>query len=697
MRCTNMLRNTLPSRCAAILGLLGAQLLAVQGRAQERLDEIPGYDRYLAVQEAVRKASDLPAVRDLAWSDEGQQLSFRRGDASLVCDLATGRITAAATALESAEKPYPVRRRAARGRQVDEESSPDGLWTAVCRANNVVLVDSKTGEEHQVTTDGTRSHRYGTASWVYGEELDQTSAMWWSPDSKRLAFYEFDESNVMDMPLPVSWSSLRPSITYEAYPKPGEPNPIARILIREIPTGEITRVDTGIDTDAYVYNVRFSPDGRWLLFNRTNRRQDHLELLAADPATGTTRVVLEESQPTWQDNNPTIQFLNDHNRFIWQTERNGFINYDLCSLDQGRMHALTSNTFPGAGIVKVDEAQGLLWYAAFSDSNPLSQQLHVVKLDGSSNRRVTMGSEHHSQFTISPDGCTAVCRIEALATPPRTVAIETRSGREIATLSQADAAPIQALHVPEPELFHFTTDDGLVTLYGTLHRPSSFDRKRKYPLLVEVYGGPLSQSVHNIYAPARPSCEFGFLVAEIDNRGTKGRGKRFEDATYLKLGQVDLDDQVAAIRYLSKRPEVDGSRVGIAGHSYGGYMSALAILKYPEVFRAAVAGAPVTDWRQYDTIYTERFMRTPTENSGGYDAASCLTYLDRYRGGLLILHGLVDDNVHPTNTFSLIEPLQKADKPFDLMVFPAFDHGIGSPMYRSKRMTFLYRKLVKGE
>jgi dipeptidyl-peptidase-4 len=243
------------------------------------------------------------------------------------------------------------------------------------------------------------------------------------------------------------------------------------------------------------------------------------------------------------------------------------------------------------------------------------------------------------------------------------------------------------------ELFSFRADDGETDVYGVLYTPAHFDPQKKYPLIVSVYGGPASRGLRNTFRLADPYCEFGFLIARIANRGTTARGKAFESATYLRLGEVDIQDQADGVRTLCERPYVDASRVGIYGHSYGGYMSALALLKYPDVFHVGVAGAPVTDWKNYDTIYTERYMRTPQENPDGYQAGSCLTHAKKLKGKLLLLHGLVDDNVHPANTWQLADALQRENRLFDMMIYPTSKHGLGRGS-STRRWRYLHRHLA---
>jgi dipeptidyl-peptidase 4 len=227
-----------------------------------------------------------------------------------------------------------------------------------------------------------------------------------------------------------------------------------------------------------------------------------------------------------------------------------------------------------------------------------------------------------------------------------------------------------------------------------LFRPSNFKKSKEYPLVIDVYGGPLSQSVRNRFVPAMPACEYGFMIAEMDNRGTTNRGKAFESAAYLKRGDIDLKDQADGARILGQRSYIDENRVGIYGHSYGGYMAALALLKYPDVFHVAVAGGTVTDWRNYDSIYTERFMRTPAENEEGYDAGSCLKHANRLKGKLLLLHGMVDDNVHPSNAWQLVDELHKLKKPFEMMFYPNAGHGIGGNA-ADVRWDFLRKHLLQ--
>ncbi|MEQ1827882.1 MAG: prolyl oligopeptidase family serine peptidase, partial [Pirellula sp.] len=370
----------------------------------------------------------------------------------------------------------------------------------------------------------------------------------------------------------------------------------------------------------------------------------------------------------------------------------GWKHFQLRHIDGRLLNSLSQvGEYACNSIVKIDEKAGYFYYSAGSDKIPYNAQLHRAKLDGSNPMRLTSSPLNHTSFDISPDHRFIIATREQLDVPPSTVLYD-QEGKQVAILSEGNRDVADKLKLPSAELFSFLSDDGKTTIYGTLHKPSNFDPSRKYPLLIDVYGGPESVGISTRYTAANPICELGYLVAKIGNRGTTGRGKAFESATYLKLGGPDMDDQAAGVRFLRQRSYVDGGRVGIFGHSYGGYMSALALLRYPDVFHVAVAGAPVTDFRNYDTIYTERYMQTPAENAEGYDAGSCNKIVTNLKGKLLLVHGLIDDNVHPANTWQLSKALHAADKRFQMMIYPEFQHGIGST-YSSLRWEYFHEHL----
>jgi len=650
------------------------------GAAQDRLPTMPRYDRY----EKLRRSIFDSVVRgsvNVRWSENGRQFSFSRGGVSYVYDVTKnskteGDLPTPATTQNSRQG---RRRGPDRGRQFDTALSADGKWKAVSRDRNVTLSTANGDQPIQITTDGSTTSRikYGIASWVYGEELEVREAMWFSPDSKKLAFYRFDESKVPDYYLTLDEKQVQSRLDVEPYPKAGAPNPAVQLLLYDLESGKTTRVDSSFGDASlgeYVYNVRWSPKGDELLYNRCNRRQNTMELCAASPDTGASRAVVREANPNgWIQNSPAIQFLADGNRFLWVSERNGFRNIYLYDIS-GRATpvGVTQNSFDLDEIKKVDEKKGLLWYTARSAPNPYLRQLHRVKLNGSSDVCLTDKTLSHT-VDIAPDGDHFIDVAEAIDTAPITY-LRDAKGKELAKLAESDLTKFEQLGLKKAERFTFKAADGQTVCYGTISFPSDFDPSNKWPVLVGVYGGPDSGGGFERFATPDPATEFGFLHVSMDGRGTNGRGLAFRNAVYQKLGVVEIDDHAAGVLELAKRPYVDGKHVGIYGTSYGGYFSTMALLRHPEAFAAACASSPVTDWRNYDTIYTERYMWIPQENAEGYDAGSAVKLARNLKGRLMLYFGTADNNVHPSNTLQLVAALQSAGKSFDLMAGPDLGH-----------------------
>ncbi len=639
-----------------------------------------------------RRAPEPGTVSGVTWSDDGAYVSFNNQGQRYRLNLETNEREAVGEAESASPRPNPRRRRASasgntgkyvgrptRGRQYTQVDSPNGRWEAHYKDWNVVLRDKETDEYSPVTIGGNAEIHYGTASWVYGEELNQTRAMWWTPDSRKLLFYRFDDRGVEPFHLVTGWSKINTAPYPEFYPKAGAKNPAAELMIYDLGTQKVTRVDLGGSPDEYVFDVRAALDEKTMLVNWTNRLQQHLKVCAIDLETGKCRIVVEERQETWQTNQPRARTLEDKHRFIWTTERNGYTNYDLRDLDGNLQHALTSGQYQCGGIEFVDETQGLLGYTAFSSpKNPYYSQYHVVGLDGKNGRRVTTREFHHSNFQLSPNKKWLVAQYEKVNTPPST-ALYRIDGSFVANLAEGDPAKAANL----AEMFSFRSDDGKFDIYGILYKPRDFDSNRTYPIINALYGGPGSREFGAGYVSTpRAENNRGYLVVKVNNRGTGNRGKAFLGAAYLRLGDVDIQDHADAVRLLRQRPYVDGSRVGIVGHSYGGYMAAMGILKHPDVYTAAVNRAGVTDWRNYDTIYTERYMSTPQLNTQGYDTGRAMNpeYIAEFKKHdrkMLIMHGMVDDNVHPNNAFQLIDAFDRAGVSYESRFFPSGGHGLG--------------------
>jgi dipeptidyl-peptidase 4 len=666
--------------------------------AQDRLKTYPGYEQYQKMIKDSQGAFKSGALQ-VRWADDGKSFTYNRDGKTWKFDLAAKK--AAETGAAPAQ-PEGFGRRGGgpeRGRQFAEAVSPDKKLKAFYRDRNVWLSDADGKNEFAVTTEGDVKARIklGSASWVYGEELAQSFAMWWSPDGKKLAYYRFDESKVPDYFLQMDQTKLYSKEDIEAYPKAGQPNPIADLFIYDLASKATVKLDVrdGKPFDNavvghYVYHVNWSPDGRELLFNRTNRRQNILEFAAADPATGKCRVILREEWPTgWVENSPALTWLKDNKRFIWTSERTGFRNFFLYDISGKLVVQLTNHPFEVANIVKVDEAAGALYYMARDGANTMMTQLHRVGLDGKKDVRLTDPAFAHN-VALSPDGKYFVDVAQTHDIPPATRLLDAK-GKLVAELAKSDLSKFDQMGLKKTELFTFKAADGTTDLFGILQFPSNFDPAKKYPLLVSVYAGPGWNGAREAFTPANPLCEYGFLVASFDFRGSSGRGKKAMDSVYLKLGIVEMDDQAAGVKSLYSRPYFDKTRVGIFGTSYGGYASALCLLRHPDVFTAACAQSPVTTWAQYDSIYTERFMWIPEENKDGYENGSAMKYVDNLKGRLMLYYGTADNNVHPTNSMQLITALQRIGKSFEVQVGPDRGH---TSVNNDRMMEFFIENLL---
>jgi dipeptidyl-peptidase-4 len=695
----NMSRRNLVALIALGFALVSLPLLD----AQDRLKSMPGNDQYEKMSKLIPTSVKSGALK-VDWKDGGKAFEYARDGTLYRYDIAErktleiGKVKAPAGPLPKGGIKGKKKDGPSRGRQATSVLAPNGQLKAFHRDHNLWISDPKGDNEFPVTKDGDAKSRikYGTASWVYGEELNQNTAMWWSPDSKKIAFYRFDESNVPDYFLSLDQTKLQSKIDVEAYPKAGAPNPIADLCIYDFESKKTVLVDvrdgqpfSNESIGHYIYRIAWSPDGAELHFNRTNRLQNVMEFAAAHPETGRCRVIVREQWPaSWVANAPPMRYLKDKTRFLWLSERTGWKNIYLYDLT-GRLHkAVTNHAFEVAQIVSVDEAAGVLFYTARSGDNPMKLQLHRIGLDGTGDRRLTDSALRHA-IDPAPDGRHFIDVAETHDVPPVTRLID-MDGKTIAELAKSDTSRLDKLGLKPVEMITFKAADGKTDLYGMLHFPSNFDPKKRYPLLVGVYAGPETNGARETFILPNALTEFGFLFASFDSRSAAGRGKRFIDALYGNLGVVEVDDQAAGVKSLWNRPYVDKSRVGIVGTSYGGYASILCLLRHPDVFQAACASSPVTDYRLYDSIYTERYMGLPQDNKAGYDAGSALTYAAKLQGRLMLYYGTSDNNVHPANTMQLVKALQKAGKSFDLQVGPDLGH---SALSQARVMEFFIENL----
>ena len=672
---------------------------------------MPGYLNYDRMRQQSSNAVTMGSL-NVTWKDEGKAFEFARSGKRWRYDISGGTSTeltnqpargpssnsTAERRTNRVSRAEPVEKRE-RGRQFTSAKSPDGKWKAIYRDRNVWLASTNSTNLLALTTDGNVAARIkcGSASWVYGEELDQHTAMWWSPDNRRLAFYRFDESKVPDYFLQLSQTKLQSALDVEPYPKAGGTNPVVDILIYDLETTNTVRVDArhgqAFSDDVvghYVYGISWTQDGKELLFHRTNRRQNIMELAAADAVTGQTRVIVREEWPaSWTENSPEMKLFKDGRRFIWASERTGWRNYYLYELTGKQLAVLTQHEFEVASIVRLDEERSLLYYTAHSGDNPMKVQLHRVRLDGTGDEQLTDPALHHT-IDMAPDARHFVDVAQTHSVPPIT-RLRDADGRLVRELADSDLSRFKKLGLRPVELFTFKAADSRTDLYGLLHFPSKFSPSKKYPLLVSVYGGPATTGARETFVTPHPLTELGFLVATLDSRSTSGRGKRFLDAIYQQLGRVEIDDQAEGVKALGNRRYVDRNRVGIFGISYGGTASLLCLFRYPDVFQAACASSPVTDFRHYDSIYTERYFGLPQTDKAAYDRVSTLTYAKNLRGHLMLFYGTADNNVHPNNTMQLIHTLQQEGKSFEVQVGPDRGH---EAVNRERMMEFFIENLV---
>ncbi len=698
----------LAGRPGLLFGLVvaGATVaLATPVVAQDRLKSMPGYEQYTRMAPQLNGTVKLGTVLG-GWVDAGKAYEYTTDGKRYRFDAATKKI--AETTVAGTPVTPPAGGRGAggrggagieRGRQATEAISPDGKLKAVYRDRNLVLTDSGGGNGAPITTDGSEKARikYGTASWVYGEELSQTTAMWWNPTSTKVAYYRFDEKPVPDYYIQMDQTKVQTSLDIEAYPKAGVDNPIVDLFVYDVASKQSMKLDirdgkpwSNDVVGHYVYNVRWSPDGKELLVNRTNRRQNILEFAACSPESGKCRVVIREEWPTgWVENRPAMTWLADNNRFLWVSERNGFKNFYLYDLSGKLIAPVTQHQFEVVSIVKLDEAAGVLWYTARDGDNFLKVQLHRVGLNGKGDVRLTDKAYTHA-VTLSPDAKFIVDVAQAHDVPPFTRILDA-AGKVVAELAKSDMTKFNELGLRKSEVFTYLAADGKTPLLGMIQYPSNFDPSKKYPALLSIYGGPASAATREMWTPPAAMAEYGFLILTLDSRAAPGMGKRTLDDLYMKLGQTEMNDFAEGLKELAKRPYFDAKRVGVFGTSYGGYTSAMMVLRFPDLVAAASASSAVTAWNHYDTIYTERYMWIPQENAEGYTKGSAMTYAKDLKGRLLIYYGTADNNVHPNNAMQLIKALQQAGKSFEVQVGPDAGHtGVNN----QRMMEFFIENLV---
>ena len=572
------------------------------------------------------------------------------------------------------------------GKQAYATFSPDGKKIAFTRENNLFYKDLSSGEETTITSDGKFNYTSnGSTNWVYEEELYLTKVFEWSPDSKRIAFYRFDESDVRQYNMQV-WNdgAIYPEDYRYKYPKAGEANSVVEIYVYSLETGDKVKANTGEETDIYIPRIYWTKDPSVLSVQRLNRLQNTLDILHVDASTGSSDVILTDQSDTYIDFTycDDLTYLENGKQFLFSSEKDGYKHFYLHNMSGKLVTQVTKGDFEAVSMVGLDQSgrKPTLYYLS-TETSPQERLLYSIGLDGKGKKRL---SKDKGLVSVNMSGdCKYYISYHSSTDQPKTVDLyEVDKNKNIKTLEDNSelVASVEKFDLAEKSYFSFETVDG-TELFGYMLKPTDFNDSRKYPLMIYQYSGPGSQNVNSSWGGShfiwhQLLVQNGYIVAVVDGRGTGYRGADFKKQTYKELGKLEVVDQIEAARYLGSLDYIEEDRIGIWGWSYGGYMSSLAILKGAGIFKAAIAVAPVTTWRFYDTIYTERYLQRPQDNPGGYDENSPIHHADKLEGHFLLIHGTGDDNVHFQNAVALQENLIKAGKDFDTFYYPDEAHGI---------------------
>ena len=557
--------------------------------------------------------------------------------------------------------------------------SPDGKAVAYVRENNLYIYDMASKAEIAVTEDGKFNHLiYGTTDWVYEEEFGFTKGFFWSPDAGYIAYYRMDESDVKEYNL-TFYGDLYPELYTYKYPKAGEDNSLVDIYVYNLAEKKSVKMDVGEETDQYLPRIKWTARPYTLAIQRMNRLQNHLDILLADAAGGATELLYSEDNKYYIDVTDNWYFLSDNTGWIMTSEKSGYHHIYFYDMDGKEIRQLTDGEWDIESVLGVDEKNQLVYYISFEDG-PQNKMLYSVSIDNGKRTKISkkLGA-HDIHFSDSYEFY--IDEFSDANTAPL-YTVKNSKGKNVNVLEDNKALNDRMkdfTFVPK-EFFDFTTSKD-VNLNGWMMKPANMESGKKYPVLMYMYGGPGVNTVKNEYgyfdfAWFQMLTQKGYIIVSVDNRGTGGRGEQFKKVTYLELGKFETEDQIETAKYLAALDYVDANRIGAFGWSFGGYLSTLCMTKGNKYFKSAIAVAPVTNWRYYDNIYTERFMRTPQENPEGYDQNSPINFVKKLKGKYFLVHGLADDNVHVQNSMDLVNALVDANKDFEMFFYPNKNHGI---------------------
>jgi dipeptidyl-peptidase-4 len=643
---------------------------------------LSGEERLSAEEEARRerqRTASLRGIVEYEFARDGQRLLIPLGGDLYVHDL--GARSSPVTRLTSTP-----------GYETDARFSPKGGYVSFVREQNLYVIDLESRIETAITQDGAGLVQYGVAEFVAQEEMDRSTGYWWSPDERRIAFTRIDDAPVREVErFEINADGAR--MYRQRYPSAGTANARVELKVIALDTRRVTDIDLSMP-DGYLARVTWFPDSRHLAIQRQTRDQKTLDLLKVDASTGQSRVLFSEQRPHWVELNDDLRFLERRDAFIWSSRRTGYKHLYLYDLEGRLIRALTAGAWMVVGdgvedgVVGVDERRGLVYFLA-NEASPLERQLYVASLNTTTPaapKRITREAGWHDARLLP--GSQAYLDLFSSPQQPPSASVRKLDGSVQHWLVRNALDPthpydeFRAAHVTE-EFGSVPASDGQQLWYRLL-KPAKLQPGQRYPVVIDTYGGPHFQYVRKDWmGGARAAqgyfrqvlAERGFVVFTLDNRGSGFRGEAFESAIANRLGRVEIEDQLRGVDFLKVQPYVDGERIGIMGWSYGGYMT-LKALTQSSAFRAGVAGAPVVDWRLYDTHYTERYLGNPAATPETYEQSGVLSHIDELSGRLLLVHGMADDNVLFTHSTMLMQKLQALDRPFDLMTYPGGKHGL---------------------
>ena len=554
--------------------------------------------------------------------------------------------------------------------------SPAGNKVAFVRDNNVFVTDLGDKSETQLTDDGKDNDIVnGATDWVYEEEFAFDKAFFWSPNGKKIAYYKFGEGVVREFNMPKYAGNLYPEDYKYRYPKAGEDNSPVMIFIYDLETKETKMVDL---KDYYIPRIKWSKTVDYLTITGMNRHQNNLKLYWVNTNTMETKVILEEKNDTYIDIHDNLTFLSDNKSFIWTSELGGYNHLYLYSNLGKKKTQITEGEWEVTEVYGFNEKSGIIYFQAAKES-PMQREVYSVKVNGGSFKRLSRNAGTNT--AAFSKGFKYFINYHSTTLTPYYISLHDNKGEQIRMMKDNQTLK-DILEQSINSSFEFIQIPGAdgTMLNASMIKPKDYNPETKYPVLMFVYGGPGSQTVKDSWGSSnylwyQMLTDKGYIIVSVDNRGTGARGEKFKKMTYLQLGKYETEDQIAAAKWLGEQGYVDKSRIGIWGWSYGGYMSSLCLFKGADVFKMAMAVAPVTNWKFYDTIYTERYMKTPKENPG-YEENSPINHVDKLKGKFLLVHGTADDNVHFQNSVEMVSALQRANKQFDLMIYPDRNHGI---------------------